>query len=585
MRTAADLVFEALGPRRALLGLSDEQLILDGLRLAAAAESTPILDVRDVGWRIRRALELHRPLSLIRMGDGEALVMAQGAVLTPEQVLERGPFLVHTGVAVPDYRARRELLEAFERADLVGIPLSRAENFQPLFAEVLADAGLRPDPSRLTHSLVNYELWKQGVIQPLLPGRRVLLVGGPAASFAAILASHGVAVAGLVAPVNGIGDVGAAVERCRTFDFDLALVSAGVAACLICPRVSAACGAVALDFGACADEVVQGEPWHEDRTGLADDLLAAECERVVTTRHGAPSPVQWHQDLLQRTAATEVVRIEARWERHGLCRRWSLIGKTFAASERASWEAAMLGVIRHQTDFRVPEAYWSDERHLLLSDLAGTPLATASRIWWRQAARGLATYHTRSRGLLAVLPQRRRLHWDRLLACTSCAVETACASAAQLGPRRRAVLEALQAAWFERPDDAPAMADRVLAHGDFRPTNLLAPDELGVPVAVVDWESAAEQTPAYDLAMLATHLRPADRDLLIDDYLLARRAAGWPASRSEFLHDFCLAGRLQLSRTLADLLRDEAQTGPQAGADEVEAVAWRLRSLRTQPPR
>ncbi|NOU90922.1 hypothetical protein GC102_35130 [Paenibacillus sp. LMG 31460] len=62
----------------------------------------PVLPTVDIYGLIRNALELRKPLSIIRLGDGELLTMAQG-MQSLEQLRQDGPFLHYAGVDLPDY--------------------------------------------------------------------------------------------------------------------------------------------------------------------------------------------------------------------------------------------------------------------------------------------------------------------------------------------------------------------------------------------------------------------------------------------------------------------------------------------------
>jgi aminoglycoside phosphotransferase (APT) family kinase protein len=58
----------------------------------------------------------------------------------------------------------------------------------------------------------------------------------------------------------------------------------------------------------------------------------------------------------------------------------------------------------------------------------------------------------------------------------------------------------LEAFFDERPGRVADDAEPVLIHDDFRPGNVLVGDDDPVIAAVIDWESAAVATPAYELA-------------------------------------------------------------------------------------
>lgn len=580
-----DLLFEVLQQGRALPDVSARQALGEGAR-ALADEALPLLDARDVCFRIRRALEAPPPLSLIRLGDGEALSLAQGLVLTPEEALARGPFLPQHGVPIPSEEARRALLEAVRTADLVGIPLSRHANCQPLLAECLAAADVRLEPERATHSLVNYELWKMGLLERLLPGRQVLVVGGPAEAFAAVLRRYGAVVAGVVAPVAGVRDIDAVVRRSIQHEFDIALVSAGVAACAICPRISRALGKVALDFGACADEIAQGEPWRVAPPGTGGPLEEAELRRIFTAAEGPyPTHIAWDAAELRRTGDAATLRCTARWEARGTFRRRSFIAKVGRVPDRLRWEAAVLQAVSAARAFAAPVVHVCDAGLLAMSDLGGSPLMTAAPKWWRAAARALAVLHTRSRVALRSLPASRRFDWKATRRRVHGAVEAASAAAGGLGAEGRVLQAECEAAWMRCSGLTPVGTDLILAHGDLSPENLLVPDALGERLGAVGWGDAGEHLPALDLAALAAGLTPAMRSLVLAEYLRGREASGWPCGRDDLLHDFSVMARLRLIALLAEALRRLGESGaPDPGVGPALGLAKALREITAPAP-
>lgn len=224
-----------------------------------------LLHSAEVSTVIREALDTGSPLSVVRLGDGELLTLAQEAVMSPEIVRKEGPFLSYAGVHVPDLEARDQLLHAVRQASLIGIPKLRVPHFQPLAFSVFRAYGIDYRTLRLTDSLINYQLYKDGFLSGILAGRRVLAVGNLAEPFAGFLSGHGVAVAGHVSPVNGVKDVPRAMERIRgqAGNFDIALISAGISAVLLAQQVASELGKVALDFGHLADSMLKGEaPYH-----------------------------------------------------------------------------------------------------------------------------------------------------------------------------------------------------------------------------------------------------------------------------------------------------------------------------------
>lgn len=581
---ADEALFDVLGQRLALPGVTGTQVLAAGVR-ALARQAVAVLDVDDVAERIALALDERRPFSLIRFGDGESLTLAQGLVLTPAEVLARGPFLPAGGVPIPSPQVRDGLLQAIRRADLVGIPLSRSGDYQPLFASALAAAGVVLPVGRLTHSLINYELWKHGRLAPLLAGRRVLVVGGQGHRFAEFLATQGVTVAGVVAPFRGGADLGAALEACAQRRFDLALVSAGVSACLLCPELSARLGVVAVDFGAMADEALREGLWVPGPPPGGPLDAAAVAGVCAAAGWRAGSEFRFTAQLLQGGRPAAVHRYTLWWRQEGSVRRAAFVAKTGGEGGQLAREEGVLRAVRTCSPFAVPAVHLRDARLLALTDLPGTPLTGHPRLFWEEAAFGLAALHARACRLGPVVAADRPWSWAAHTARAGAVVTEALAGAAALGPGRRLLAGFLERAWSEGLRAGAPLGERTtLVHGDFRAANVLVPPGTG-PLAVVDWEDAAEAPPVWDVAVLARTLPPADRDAVLAAYGEGRAAAGWPLDRAEAIHDFTVYARLGLCESLAYLLAAEARTGEGAGEGAVAVqVTAALGRLRAYPP-
>ncbi|GGG83379.1 hypothetical protein GCM10010918_46240 [Paenibacillus radicis (ex Gao et al. 2016)] len=218
-----------------------------------------LMSVEQVADRIALALDQQTPLSVVRLGDGELLAMAQETVMPVEAVRQEGGFLSYAGIEVPNLAVRDQLREAVRRADIVGIPVLRQPNYQLLAGSVLQAHGIDIRSRPFADSLVNYGLYKGGYLQRLLQGRRVLLIGNKADALSSALSGYGVTVAGVVTPVNGVGDASRAAAEAQHHAFDLALVSAGISAVLIAEELARITGKVVIDFGHMADSIIKGE--------------------------------------------------------------------------------------------------------------------------------------------------------------------------------------------------------------------------------------------------------------------------------------------------------------------------------------
>jgi hypothetical protein len=219
----------------------------------------PVMGTADVVSLILGAMDQGTPLSLVRLGDGELLTMAQETLISTEQVKVEGPFLEYAGVNIPDLEARDQLVEAVRCASVVGIPLLRLPNFQPLAFSVFRAYGLDFRQMKITHSTINYSIYLEHCLSTIVVGRRVLLIGNKAGPLAEIFAANGIYVAGVIASVQGMQDIPRVMIAVAAQDFDIALVSAGVPAVVIVHRIAVEMGKVAIDFGHLADSMVNGE--------------------------------------------------------------------------------------------------------------------------------------------------------------------------------------------------------------------------------------------------------------------------------------------------------------------------------------
>ncbi|MBX5476253.1 MAG: aminoglycoside phosphotransferase family protein [Clostridia bacterium] len=596
---AEQRVYDELEERRLLPGVDWRAILAEGVR-ALAGETLPLIDVHEVAYRIRRALDARRPLSLIRLGDGEALTLAQGLVLSPDEAARRLPLLAETKVVSPSFGARDALLRAIGEADLIGVPLARLENFQPLLAQALDEAGVRLPRDRLTNSVVNYQLRDHGYWTDLLAGRRVLVVGGPGTSFAAWLQRHGVDVVGAVGPVRGYPDLEPALRECAGFRFDVALVSAGVTACILCPRMSRELGVVAIDFGHAADETLAGEPLFKRVRRPEGPLALADLNDIVLRAHpGKLAYAFWQYRDLKRSESASAGRYTALYEDGGGIRRWSFIVKTHRPEALAA-EARGMAWARESAAVSVPRLYAVTERYLAQQDLEGTPLTRRARPAWRRAVRALARFHAEMRADAGKARAGRRAGGAAGDGPAAPPVETLAARrgqaedilsraervASRMRPQDRELWHEILREWRALDAFEPADGDLALTHGDLHAHNILVPDDPAALPALVDWETAAERMPVFDVSHLSDGLPAAARDELLAEYARARADAGWPCRPRDLVHDYNGVHRLRIVEMTAWTLADAAASDePQRFDDALQRLRRELWKARDVPAR
>ncbi len=217
---------------------------------------TRLLDTAEVYAELEAAVQAGTPCSVVRIGDGELMTLSQDIVYPAEYTVHEAPFLPYAGVDPPDIAARDLLADAVRRATIVGVPLSRRKHFQPLLYPAFRGHHLDVRSLRLTSSTINYSLYQEHLLQPLLQGKKLLLIGNSSPALAELLQAAGYTVAGIIAPVRGFADIERVMQEAWTVSFDLALVAAGIPAVVIACRIASELGKAALDFGHMADGIV-----------------------------------------------------------------------------------------------------------------------------------------------------------------------------------------------------------------------------------------------------------------------------------------------------------------------------------------
>ncbi|WP_211344397.1 GT-D fold domain-containing glycosyltransferase [Paenibacillus lentus] len=247
-----------LPPYTVLPDLTIEDVIARGIQQAASL-LVPLMTPTEVYAEIGRALDQRQPFSVVRLGDGELLTLAHDMIISTEQARAWGSFLPYAGVILPDEAARSALADSLHKASIIGIPESRHPSFQGLLFPVLKQLGISCRELKMTTSTVNYALHEQGLLYPMLRGRKLLLIGNKAGGLANVLSNHGFKVNGIITPVNGVHDVRRVMKEATSFEFELALVAAGVAAVVICATIAEELGKVSFDLGHLANQFEPGE--------------------------------------------------------------------------------------------------------------------------------------------------------------------------------------------------------------------------------------------------------------------------------------------------------------------------------------
>ncbi|WP_145320278.1 GT-D fold domain-containing glycosyltransferase [Paenibacillus xylanexedens] len=228
------------------------------------------LEMDGVLDQLEAALLEERPLSLVRVGDGENIVMSQETVWTTEQVLqERWAIkanLGQKGLRLPNMQLRDEVAASLQRASIVGV-LPRGDNTikapdylkRPLTDMLFAHYGISPPLT--CHACVNRELAQNPRFWQMLAGRRVLLVTRETEALRATLEREPYQLNIVTAlPFDSYDQMQDTLEWIQTnqHTFDVALFSCGVNAVVLAERTAALAGKVAIDFGKANNIILKG---------------------------------------------------------------------------------------------------------------------------------------------------------------------------------------------------------------------------------------------------------------------------------------------------------------------------------------
>jgi len=208
--------------------------------------------------RILRALKHKEAISLVRIGDGENIVISQNSVWPIKKVM-REPWAKRRdkGVTLPNLKLRDEVVRSIRKATIVGIldkndRVIRAPRYlkRPLTDKVFRYYKLRP---RLTcNAIVNRVMPYEPLFRKLVKGRRILVINRNPRSIKSVLERPpyraNVTVTIRFTHYKQIRSALRKAARHRR-SFDLALITCGVNAVILAPRIARLTGKVAIDFG------------------------------------------------------------------------------------------------------------------------------------------------------------------------------------------------------------------------------------------------------------------------------------------------------------------------------------------------
>ncbi|WP_138416743.1 GT-D fold domain-containing glycosyltransferase [Aquibacillus sediminis] len=327
--------------RHQFLPYNIEEIITAGID-ALKDHKINLKNAQEVAEEIETAVTQKNGYSVVRLGDGELLFLSHD-VLHSSEVINDEPrlkFLSYAGVQVPNHQARDQLLNKLRQADVIGIPKARFPTFQNLFTKLANYHQWDLSKMPLTSSIINFELVKYTtILNKLLQNYKVLLIGNRMEEAQRHFQQYGYKnIVGNI-PVQGIEQVSNVIEQAESYQYDVALVSAGIPATLICPMLAKK-QKVAIDFGHSIDVLLDGN--HPIMSLEKNNMDIDTCCQVgyyYFIRQDFETAIYWYKQALNHTITNQLTTKVIAHLRLSLC-YWEL-----GNVERASYHNEKAGQI------------------------------------------------------------------------------------------------------------------------------------------------------------------------------------------------------------------------------------------------
>lgn len=227
-----------------------------------------------------KAIDEKRGYSWVRIGDGE-LVFFQQEYVRPVKEIQKAVGWSNSnnycGAKIPNLKLRDRMIESAKESDMVGI-------FQgdPPMLEIFQKIGIKP--KSICYAFDNVFLPMNGkFVNRILLKNKLFIVGQKSQfykqKFKEILDINVVGTA----TIKDYTEIDKCMDEMCKYDYDVALVSAGVNANVICYEMSKKLNRVFLDMGHAWDNAFHAPPlykeywlipvWKEDKTFLPNEKI------------------------------------------------------------------------------------------------------------------------------------------------------------------------------------------------------------------------------------------------------------------------------------------------------------------------
>ncbi len=247
------------------------------MRLKDFPDQSLMTDI-EVLKEINIALSKKHPFSLVRVGDGENIILAQQNLLSIPEVMNsywvrQSETGYGKGVTLPCFEIQNQMIDAIKKADIVGIcrlkndEVSAPKKYKRELTNKIFDY-YHINPSKLCHVFINRKMVSKRFFWEIMHRNRTLLISKWWEEYTRIITAQYPRKKPKI--VGGISlthydQIPSIMKKMKKIDFDLALISAGVNAVVLAPLIAECFGKVAVDFGKTMMYTVRPckkiEPW------------------------------------------------------------------------------------------------------------------------------------------------------------------------------------------------------------------------------------------------------------------------------------------------------------------------------------
>lgn len=223
-----------------------------------------MMQINEVFDLIDEALIKRKPLSLGRYGHGELAYLGWTHFPHWARLLE--PHCAYAGATAPIATIEGDLNSALRATDIVGFHVSVGEAWEDrktakLTAELLEIINYRPN--QVCSALITHEMIKNDRFWSMLKKNKVALIGRRAGEARLLFENKGINVT-VISTLEGYEEIEKVYQLLagEEKDWDIALLSAGIPATILAPRLANQTKKVVIDFGHALDRAIEGEKYN-----------------------------------------------------------------------------------------------------------------------------------------------------------------------------------------------------------------------------------------------------------------------------------------------------------------------------------